>query len=155
VAAQTEQLLWLAYRLQLQPLVQHMHNFIQNASFFTGSVLRDVHDAVFTARVLEAAGVASLPDGKQMLINSVLEELITLVDSIAAGQAHLRPTSLTQQQRQPLKFDAVVNCSRLCSRADTTVAVELDLFGNSTIRVGANRFSVQLRIGPGVATLVP
>jgi hypothetical protein len=35
VAAQTEKLLWLAYRLQLQPLVQHLHCFIRALSYFS------------------------------------------------------------------------------------------------------------------------
>ncbi|WIA20916.1 hypothetical protein OEZ85_005258 [Tetradesmus obliquus] len=148
VAAQIEQLLWLAHSLQLQPLVQHMHSCIRAMSFFSNSVLRELYDEVFTPRVLEAAGVASLPGGKKMLIDSVLgTQGLTLADSLDTGPASLRPISLTQEQQQPLKFDAVVKCSML-GEPCATVAVELDLFGTSTIKLGVNTFPVHLRIGP-------
>jgi hypothetical protein len=58
VAAQTEQLLWLAHKLQLQPLLQHLNRFVQALSWFTQSLLRHTRNAVFTPCVLEAAGVA-------------------------------------------------------------------------------------------------
>ncbi|WIA20917.1 hypothetical protein OEZ85_005259 [Tetradesmus obliquus] len=149
VAAQIERLLWLAYRLQLQPLVEHMHTCIQAFSIFGLSVLRGCENEVFTPRVLEAAasGVASLPGGKQMLVNSVRGEVLTLADSTASGQANLRPIGLTHLQQLPLKFDAVATCSTL-GKPGVAVAVELDLFSNSVIKLGHNTFAAQLRIGP-------
>jgi hypothetical protein len=145
VAAQTEQLLWLAYRLQLQPLVQHLHNFIQALSHFAQSLLRNKCEAVFTSRVLEAAGVASLPGGKQMLVDSVRGELLKLNGDTTL--ASLQPVGLTEQQRQPIKFDAQLHCSAL-KQQGVSVAVELDLFDKSTIKLGHNTFAVQLRVGP-------
>jgi ribosome-binding protein aMBF1 (putative translation factor) len=38
VAAQTEQLLWLAYRLQLQQLAKRLQNFIRSQHWFTRSL---------------------------------------------------------------------------------------------------------------------
>jgi hypothetical protein len=66
VAAQTEQLLWLAYRLELEPLVQRLHGFVRPLCWFSDSLLFHSLVAVFTLRVVEAAGcvVASLPGGK-------------------------------------------------------------------------------------------
>jgi hypothetical protein len=142
VAAQTEQLLWLAYKLQLQPLVLHMHHFIRTLSCFRNSLLRDA-DAVSTPRVLEAAGVANLPDGKQLLVNSVVGEVLQLSD--------IAVTELSDEQRQPLMFNAVLQSSSLRflqGAAQHAVPVELDLFGSSTIRVGISSYNVQLRIGP-------
>jgi hypothetical protein len=86
---------------------------------------------VFTPRVVEAAGVAGLPGGKQMLMNEVLGEVFRLSDSSISG--------LTDQQRQPLHFEA---CAVLPSISPSmphgaTVAVELDLFGSSTVTLGA------------------
>jgi hypothetical protein len=141
VAAQTEQLLWLANKLQLQPLLQHLGRFIQALSHYPESVLRGVLDAVFTPRVVEAAGVTGLPGGKQMLMNQVLREVLGL-SSI---------TGLTEGQQQPLKFEAVLHSTSLCIPHGVKVAVELDLFGNSLIKLGANMFPVQLRIGPHYA----
>jgi hypothetical protein len=142
VAAKTEQLLWLAYKLQLQPLVLHMHHYIRALSWFYTSLLRDA-DAVSTPRVLEVAGVANLLNGKQLLVNSVIGEVLQLSDIAVTG--------LSDEQRQPLKFNAVLQGSSLRTPQGATVPVELDLFGSShgrsLITVGANTFDVQLRIG--------
>jgi hypothetical protein len=146
VAAQTEQLLWLAYRLQLQPLVQHLHGFIRALSCFPEAPLQNKHEAIFTARVLEAAGLASLPGGKQLLVDSVRGKLLRLNNDTSL--ARLQPVGLTAQQRQPIKFDALLFCSAFNKQQGATVAVELDLFGTSTVKMGDNTFPVQLRIGP-------
>jgi hypothetical protein len=143
VAAQTEQLLWLAHKLQLQPLLQHLIRFVQTLSHFTRSVLRDVLNEVFTPRVVEAAGVAGLPGGKQMLMNEVLGEVFTLKGSSITG--------LTEEQRQPLKFEAVLPKTLLGIPGGSQVAVELDLLGRSMVKLGANKFQLQLRIGPHYA----
>jgi hypothetical protein len=139
VAAQTEQLLCLAYKLQLQPLVLHMHHFIRALHLSPNSLLNDA-DAVFTPRVLEAAVVSNLPDGKQLLVNGVVGEVLQLSDIAVTG--------LSDEQRQPLKFNAVLQSSSLRILQGAAVPVELDLFGRSTIKVGKNTYAVQLRIGP-------
>jgi hypothetical protein len=140
VAAQTEQLLWLAHKLQLQALLQHLSRLIRALTCFKPSLLRDAVDAVFTPRVLEAAGVAGLPGGKQMLLNEACGELLKFTDSNITG--------LTEQQRQPIQFEAVLPSTSLRIPPGTKVAVQLDLFGSSTIRLGVYQHAVQLRIGP-------
>jgi hypothetical protein len=135
VAAQTEQLLWLAHKLQLQPLLQHVHRFVQALSHFPESVLRGVLDAVFTARVVEAAGVAGLPGGKQMLVNEALGEVLTFKDS--------RITGLTEQQQQPLKFEAVLPRPLLGIPSGATVA-EIRLALTATVGVVLGLSELQL-----------
>ncbi|WIA39964.1 hypothetical protein OEZ86_013394 [Tetradesmus obliquus] len=149
VAAQTEQLLWLAYRLQLQPLAQRLHSFIRALDWFDVSLLDDNYAAVFTTRVLEAAGVAGLLGGKQMLLNSVLGELAELGEARVDSNAGtwLQPQGLIQRQRDPLKFNAVVKGSGLRMAQGSVIPVELDLFGQSEIKLGKQRYPVQLRIG--------
>jgi hypothetical protein len=115
-----------------------MHHFIRTLSYVT-SLLHDA-DAVFTPRVLEAAGVANLPDGKQLLANSVVGEVLRLSDMTVTG--------LSDEQRQPLKFNAVLHSSSLRIPQGAAVPVELDLFDRSVIKVDQRRFDVQLRIGP-------
>jgi hypothetical protein len=153
VAAQTEQLLWLAYRLQLQPLAWRLQNFVRSQSWWSSSFVSVNLSAVFTQRVQEAAGVAGLPYGAQLLLNSVLGELASLTNR-QSGAVHsvgtvLLPTDLTKQQKQPIKFQATVQRSTL-NLAEETVTVELDLFGRSLIKLGYQTYPVQLRIGNSV-----
>eukprot|EP00882_Tetradesmus_deserticola_P010591 GHRQ01011187.1.p1 GENE.GHRQ01011187.1~~GHRQ01011187.1.p1 ORF type:complete len:301 (+),score=107.77 GHRQ01011187.1:274-1176(+) len=149
VAAQIEQLLWLAYRLQLEPLILHLQDFIRLQSPFSNSLLsNDVH-AVFTARVSTAAGVAGLPMGMQMLLNTVLGESMCFkgYEDESGIKTLLLPRNLSQDQRQPLRFKAFVQRSSLPLPQGAVVPVELDLFGTSTIKLGASWLPVQLRIG--------
>jgi hypothetical protein len=146
VAAQTEQLLWLACRLQLLLIVRRLHNFVRGLSFFPGSLLNEKLDAVFTPRVLEAAGVARLPGGKQMLVNRVLGETAQITGALSLAWTWLRPLGLTQQQQEPQKFDAVVARTGLRIVQGSIVSVELNLFGTSTIKLGQQFYPVQLRI---------
>lgn len=102
---------------------------------------------MFAPLVLDAAGVASLPGGKQMLMNSVLGKVAQLVQTPDGVGTWLHPQGLTQRQREPLKFNAVVKCSGLQMAQGTVMPVELDLFGQSQIKLGNERYPVQLRIG--------
>uniref|UniRef100_A0A383VSH5 Uncharacterized protein n=1 Tax=Tetradesmus obliquus TaxID=3088 RepID=A0A383VSH5_TETOB len=150
VAAQTERLLWLSYKLQLEPLIQRLHAFIQSSTRLAASLLHCAPTTVFTPRVLDAAGVASLPGGKRMLMNSVMGEVAQIAGLLGDtddAQTLLQPQGLTQAQRQPLKFDAVVVRSGLPVASGVTVPVELDLFRTSQIKLGQQVYPVQLRIG--------
>jgi hypothetical protein len=147
VVAQTEQLLWLAYRLQLQPLAQRLQMFIRALSMFSTSLLAGgLVDSVITARVLEAAGVNNLPGGKQVLLNSISSEHVAFTEQLSV-QTVLRPTGLAVSQQQPVKFTAVVRRTLLQLPQGATVPVELDIFGKSTIKIGRATFPCQLRIG--------
>lgn len=148
VAAQTEQLLWMAYRLQLQPLVQRLHRFVRAQGWFHDSLMADTYDAVFTARVVEAARVAARPGGRQMLMNHVSGELAAMVNNVANVSTYLEPQGLTFEQKQALtiKFDAVVRRTGLQLPLGATIPVELNLLGSSTIRLGRHLYPVQQRI---------
>jgi hypothetical protein len=77
VAAQTEQLLWLAYRLQLEPVVKRLHGFIQALCMYHNSVLNSRVNDVFTPRVLEAAGASGMAASRQAVVGCVLpQELV-------------------------------------------------------------------------------
>jgi hypothetical protein len=82
---QTEQLLWLACRLQLEPIVRWLHKFILPLCWFFDFPVAAGTCAVFSERVLEAAaaGVANLQlsGGKEMLINTLVGEMAVLTSS--------------------------------------------------------------------------
>jgi hypothetical protein len=109
---------------------------------------------VFTQRVQEAAGVADLPGGEQLLLNYVIGELASLTNQQSGAEHNagtvLLPTDLTKQQKQPIKFQATLQRSTL-QLAEETVTVELDLFGRSLIKLSTQLYPVQLRIGSAVS----
>lgn len=82
-----------------------------------------------------------------MLINSIMGETAQLVQTSDAVGTWLQPQGLTLRQREPLKFNAVVKHSRLRVAEGITVPVELDLFGQSFIKLGGQSYPLQLRIG--------
>lgn len=91
-----------------------------------------------------------MPGGKRMLMNSVMGEVAQIAGLLGDtddAQTLLQPQALTQAQRQPLKFDAVVVRSGLPVASGATVPVELDLFRTSQIKLGQQVYPVQLRIG--------
>jgi hypothetical protein len=146
VAAQTEQLLWLAYRLQLQPLVQCLHAFIRTCCLFDISLLRGRLDVVFTHRVLEAIGVSSLTCCKGAWINSVLCQDISFSDSIA-GAALLQPVGAAAAERgQQIVFDAVLKSEILGIAAGTQVKLRLDIF-RGRLYINGDEHVLHFRVG--------
>ncbi|KAF6252955.1 hypothetical protein COO60DRAFT_1643548 [Scenedesmus sp. NREL 46B-D3] len=150
VAAQIERLLWLAYRLKLQPLVQRLHQFVRASTLARKSLLRGKLDAVFTQRVMEAADVSSISAGKQGFIDSILGQVVSLAsEPVLQPETVLLPVTLSPNQLQPICFNAtVMKGSLLAKPTDSTMEVELDLFKKGQIRIGRNTHLVQLRIGP-------
>ena len=70
-----------------------------------------------------------------------------LAQTRAAVGTLLQPQGLAQEQREPLRFNAVVTRSGLRVAQGSTIPVELDLFGKSHIKLGKQLYAVQLRIG--------
>jgi hypothetical protein len=150
VAAQTEQLLWLAYRLQLQPLVQCLHNFIRSGSLFRILLLRGRLDAVFTDRVLEAISVSSLTCYRGAWINSVLGQDISFaanaVESLP-GVALVEPVDAEMAQHDlETGFDAVLKSEVLGIAAGTQVNLRLDIF-RGRLYINDDQHLLHVRIG--------
>jgi hypothetical protein len=145
VAAQTEQLLWLAYRLQLEELAQQLHGFIRSGCLFGNSLFRNGSE-IFTARVLEAAGASGMDTACGPLFNSVLTQEVAFTGVADGERAVLQPI-LTAQRKQLLTFDAVVHGGVLGIANATKMHVSLDLFGKSRIQINDDVHLLQLRIG--------
>jgi hypothetical protein len=146
VAAQVEQLLWLAYRLQLEQLVEWLHRFIRSLCLFKASLLRNRED-VYSRRVAEAAGASGMGMILQALKHSVLTQEVALSRAAAAHMAVLEPLGLTAQQKQPLVFNAMLRGDVLGIPQGTKVQVQLDLFGRSMLRINGDDHDVHLRVG--------
>lgn len=72
-AMQTETLLYLAQRLQLQPLMDRMHAFIASSTYRTDGILYGRLEDVFTERVLSVSLPPGASDAARMAwISSVL-----------------------------------------------------------------------------------
>lgn len=149
VAAQTEQLLWLTYKMQLEALLQRLHAFVQSCCLYQDYVLRDMVDAVFTPRVLEAAGASGMAASRQALVDSVLMQQVVFKKAVLSAQAAvLKPINLSSKKQELLQFEATVRESSLFGiPTATNVRVELDLFGASTMQVNDNKYSVRLYVG--------
>jgi hypothetical protein len=150
VAAQTEQLLWLAYRMQLQPLVQCLHRFIRSGSLYDDSLLRGRLDAVFTDGVLEAVSVSSLNDCKGAWVNSVLCQDISFAAStadVSTGAALLEHVDVEQaEQDLRTEFEAVLKSEVLGIAAGTKVTVCLEVF-KGRLFINGDEHKLHLRVG--------
>jgi hypothetical protein len=151
VAAQTEQLPWLAYRLQLEPLVQRLHGFIRSSCCYTASVLRNRVDDIFTPHVLEVAGTSGMAVSRQALVDGVLMQELVLADESWFACHHpiaaLEPINLDEEQKEPLDFEAVLRGEVQGIPSGTTVHVCLDLFGLSSLQINEDKHMLHLRIG--------
>ncbi|WIA19689.1 hypothetical protein OEZ85_005617 [Tetradesmus obliquus] len=152
VAAQTEQLLWLAYRLQLEPLAQRLHSFVRSSCLYANSMLRGRVDDVFTPRVLDAAGASGMAASKQAVVDGVLLQEFVFGEYAEAAvngrTAVLEPLDLSEKQQEPLVLEAkVVHGSLIGIPSGSKVRLELDLFGKSTMQVNEDVHHLHLCIG--------
>lgn len=153
VAEQLEALLYQAHAMRLQPLIQRLHCFIaSNTDIADGlSVLHGVLGLVFTERVMAAAlGPAAAPEPCKAWISSVLTQRCGLVPDTYWSQQLLKPFKLPQRLQDPVRFEAVLQENWQGSKKGDKVAVELDLFECSTIKIGSTSWTVQLVVGSAV-----
>ena len=142
VAAQVEQLLYMAFRLDLPVLVKQLTQFITWSMAWKKAYpfLAPVRAQVITARVLEAA--AASPMGKEALSSSLAAESYTK----AGGPDLLKllaPINVPDALRGTLRFDAVLLEDVMGSAKGTIVPVELDLFSPGAVRrVRIGRFEL-------------
>lgn len=101
--SQTEQLLWLAYKLQLVPLQHRLRSFMRGQTQFPASIFGTpalVH-TMFSERVLDAAlGPSASQAVCEAWIKSELLQPCDLVDGPCTQQL-LLPIDLTEQQTRP------------------------------------------------------
>lgn len=147
VAQQTEQLLYLAHKLQLPTLQQKLHVFLRNNTVDPDYLLYGHMCQVLTDRVLEVA--ADKQQLRELVINSILTERCGLHNSEQMHAAQvLEPLKLTAQQQQPLYFKAVLRRDAFGYSRGSTVDVALNLFGEEpSIRVNDVTHTAQLVVG--------
>lgn len=152
VAVQVERLLWLAYHLQLGPLINHLHSFIRYNVTFLGALLRGRLSLVFTHRVLEAAlGRNQL--GAPAWITSVITESAGMVKGCPFRSA-LFQTARTQPAQSTPSIDcpAVLQRDFMGLTAGTKVDLQVDLLQSGQVKVMQGGHSARLCIGPDVLT---
>uniref|UniRef100_A0A383V7L2 Uncharacterized protein n=1 Tax=Tetradesmus obliquus TaxID=3088 RepID=A0A383V7L2_TETOB len=142
VAKQTEQLLWLAYRLQLAPLIDKLHEFVRSGS---DGLLTGLRDAVFTERVLDAA-LGSNRLGRDAWIAHVVHH----VHAPAAGgpRALFKAVDLTDEDDPEARsgaFRAVLQRDFLGAPAGTEVEVAYDL-STGWFNIGGYDFEATLHL---------
>jgi hypothetical protein len=151
-AAQVEALLHIAYRMQLRPLRAMMCAFIKMNTCLVYSLLFGAMRSVLTERVLEAAA------GDKELILQLMANHFSTEQGGMHPQNHaeqlLKPFCQSEEQREPLRFEAELTRDAFGHKSGDTVEVKLDLFGSSankepTITVNSTYTNVvQLLIGP-------
>jgi hypothetical protein len=157
VQAQTEVLLWTAYKLQLADAAEAVQGFIRMQTCFTTSVLLGAMRPVLSTarggtspRVLDAAaGYSSLQE------TCILNHLVTQPCAFTRGRvpAALAPTDLPEMQRQPLKFSAEVVRDLLGSTTEEQgrVPVELDIL-DQALKFGQHSYEAYVVLGPMACT---
>jgi hypothetical protein len=142
-AAQTEQLLWLAYRLQLAPLVRRLHVFLRTNMSMDNGILEGMAELVFSERVLDSALGSNRLD-TDAWIDSILQDEHTLEPGSA--DALFQPVGLSQEQQEPITFDAVLQKDFMGAPAGTQLQVTFDLLGSGRVHIGQYYFKASLRL---------
>lgn len=156
-AVQVEELLYYGYRMQLKQVLDRVLQFVRMNTLFwqsvfpskggiAGSTLLCNH--VLTKRVVQAA-LGSNILGKDALARELTGTLVTFSnDRPSPAAVVLEPINLPEYQMQPLEFSAVLKQDLMGTPKGTVVAVKLDLFGRSVLRIGDHPIGVRLRLGP-------
>jgi hypothetical protein len=144
--AQTEALLYVAYKLQLSEAAEAVQSFICMQTCFTNSVLWGAMRPVLSPRVMDAAaGCSSLQE--TLLLNHLVTRPCTFRRS--GVPASLMPVDLTLEQRQPLRFNAEVVQDVLGSTREQgpRVPVEANILEN-TLKFGSQQYHMYPVLGP-------
>jgi hypothetical protein len=152
LAAQVEQLLFIAYKLQLEQLLGKVNKFLASSMVFGdfNPLLWGLRDTIFSKRVMDAAAVS--PEGKSALIHDTVRVMCGFSQQWDLKQL-LEPVDLPQDAKQPLKFKAVLKEAAFGLPAGCVVQAELDLFGLSTMTLdGVGQIWVQLCLNPAQNT---
>jgi hypothetical protein len=156
LAAQVEQLLFIAYKLQLDQLLEKVTKFFQSSTLFGAghSVLGGFQGTIVSQRVMDAA--AGSPDGKTALINHLTqvpcssmerEPHSTHVHEINIREL-LKPVNLPADANKLLRYTARLTEAAFGMPAGALVEVESSHFGNTIMIVGVGTFLEHKCIGP-------
>ena len=130
LVAQTEQLLYLAYKLQLEPLIDRLQAFVRYNNQYNSSLFDSQVDTLFSPRVLEAA-LGSNQLGKEAWINNIVTERCCF-SKLHHTKRLLKPINLTSEQKQPIEFEAELQRNFMGTPKGTVVAVRLDMLSGRT-----------------------
>jgi hypothetical protein len=155
LCTQLEQLLWLAYKLQLAPLISTLHGFIFNSTITEDSFLRGNLQKVFTPRVLEAALGPRQSTAAREWINSIVAQPAA-VYTLASGTDRPHEQWLLEPcggggALPDLPF--IARLKRPFLGLPTGVEVEVTLsLDSGLLHVGDFNVPVQLLLGPAVCS---
>jgi hypothetical protein len=152
ITTQLEQLLWLAHKLQLAPLITSLHTFIHSSVVMRGSMLHGHLDSMFTQRVKEAALCNSQTLSAQQWINSIVAQPAAITDEMERGfEAPLLAPLGGSDAAPEWQFQARLTRPYLGLPAGTEVEARLDL-GEGILYVGELPLLVQLLVGPAACS---
>jgi hypothetical protein len=148
VATQTEQLMFLANKLQLPALQQKLQGFMSLSVTTISSLMYGYLGHVVTDRVLEAGTADMLP--QQLATSSMVTQRGGFRRHMRADQV-LDPLNLTYEQQAPMTFKAKLTRDAFSHAKGDTVSVRLDLFGEEPrITINSVLYVVQLLVGTHV-----
>jgi hypothetical protein len=139
VTAQLEQLLYLAYHLQLAPLQEVLHGFTRRACAFSNSLLYGHMEAVLTPRVVQASVDADVAKP------ALLQVLVGQAAVLGGRGGLLAPAG--GPQSSVVQFQATLAQPLPGANPGEVVDVQLDLSGY-TLKVDGRAYGLQLVIGP-------
>lgn len=144
-----EALLYQAYKLQLQPVIDCMHAFIAGCAHRSMGILHGVLASVFTDRVLELV----LPvNASQAAKDAWINSMVTWPCGFRPDRSVKHLLQHTSSDDSPLQFKAKLRQQFMGSAAGTSVEISLDLFKYSKITIGEVTCPVQLLLGPAIVS---
>jgi hypothetical protein len=143
VATQTEQLLWLAYRLQLAPIIDRLHGIIRLTTPLPGGVLDGLADTVFSAHVLDAK-LGSNKLGKDAWIAHILQNVHGLKPG--SFNALFKPVDLSDEAIEPVVFKAILQREFFGAPAGTLLDVKFELLTSGRVSIGEFDFEAALQL---------
>ena len=144
-AAQAEALLYMGYKLKAVQLTSRVQEAIRYNCWHPGAILHDMQNNVFSARVIEAAQLSQDQVREAVMQTALCDDFIFTTKP--DPRCLLKPINLTDNQMKPLQFDAVLQGPLMGSPAGTQVAVELDLFGRSSVKLNGSTWLLRHKIG--------
>jgi hypothetical protein len=151
LTTQVEQLLWLAHKMQLAPLIGTLHTFIHSSVVMDHGLLRGSLGSVFTPRVQEAALGPGHTTGAQEWINSITSRPAAIAKNPRNYKDRLLKPCSGSEVPDKWTFKAELTRSYLGSPAGTQVDVSVSL-EKAYMRIGEVKLPIQLLVGPAACS---